>query len=170
VTREEMISALLAQGVPHSKAVAQVSRMPGGEIVLKPSVLADREARLENLEQQDIVKAWRTLVGRVWSTSSVRKAKITPGFPDLLLTYRPWGVAIWWETKTAEATASKDGGRSPEQLDFAGDIVAAGHAYGFGTFADFVQWMDEFLTEPARRAAFADALDRAGLTLQHTAP
>jgi hypothetical protein len=125
-----------------------------------------RIARLEKIEQNDIRKLWITMGGRVWCTSAVTPAKITPGYADLLLTWRAMGLAIDWETK---ATVGRI---PPEQQDFLGDRRAAGGFAGAGTFADFVgfvraidSWRQPVWSERELVPQLEAALDRAGLAL-----
>lgn len=132
---------------------------------VQPSVLAAQDGRAEKAQQDDIRKLWITLGGKVWNTSAVTRAKITPGIADLYLTLPRWHFAMWWESKSAEAVRRVNHGRSPEQMDFAAHTEAAGVAYGVGTFRDFVHWL---LAHPAtndlgRTAEVFEALTKNGL-------
>jgi len=138
--------------------------------MVAPSVVAEQDGRAEKAQQDDIRKLWLTLGGKVWNTSSVTRAKITPGIADLYLTLPRWEFAMWWETKSADAVRKKDRGRSPEQMDFAAHTETAGVPYGAGTFRDFVHWLLEHLSEFERREELFEAIEKAGLTDAMTSP
>ena len=131
---------------------------------LAPSVLAEQDGRAEKAQQNDIRKLWLTLGGKVWDTSAVTRAKITPGIADLYLTLPRWSFAMWWESKSAEAVTRKDGGRSESQLEFAEHTQMAGVAYGSGTFRDFVQWLLEHASDLEWRDEIFAAIEKAGLS------
>lgn len=173
MTREQQIAALVRMGVSREAAEARIPREP---IVLTPTEQAARLNRLEKFEQRDIKKLWLTLGGRVWETSQTRAAKVTPGIPDLYLTHAAWKCAMWFESKSLEEMKTRNSGRSPEQMDFAADAIAAGVCYGYGTYADFVCALLDSLPQsmPPSRESWRDAvyaaIDKAGLTFSPPVP
>ena len=165
-SRTEFIEALVARGVAREAAVAEASRrfpappMPVDQV-------AQHESRLEHIEQNDIRKLVIALGGKVWSTSSVKKAKIAVGFPDLWLVVPALRLACWWETK------SKTGTLRDEQDKFLRPAHDAGALVGAGTFADFHRFLHECLQVGCRdaigdRRRIAEAMDLAGLTVDPT--
>lgn len=185
---EELTSALQSQlGIDRERAmkIARANLDERGFKIARPSdppeppsVTAVRESRLEELEENDIRKLWLTLGGKVWATSTKRRARIAVGISDLILTFRAWGLAILWETKSEarvqQALASRDEakrharGRTPEQVDFGDDMIAGGVAYGTGTFVDFWWFLVE-RTDAERRRQLEQAADKASLQVPTTA-
>jgi hypothetical protein len=87
-----------------------------------------REDVLEKEEQREIIKRFRAVGCDVWSTSSNKRAKIRPGFPDIWA-FGPAGsnLAFWWESKR-----QKGGRLSEAQLDFQKRCKDSGTIHGYG--------------------------------------
>lgn len=87
-----------------------------------------REDVLEKKEQHEIVKRLRVVRCDVWPTSSNKRAKIRPGFPDIWFFGPPGSnLAGWWESKR------QVGGRLSEaQVDFQKRCKDSGTIHGYG--------------------------------------
>lgn len=169
---QEMAARIVAQtGVTHEKALA-VARTnlgrpvtgPAPSLSVPPSVLAAQDGRAEEEQQNDIIKLWVTLGGKVWNTSSKRRAKITPGWSDLMLTLPRWHFLLFWETKSADTVKRKHGGRSADQLEFAEHVQAGQAHYATGTFRDFVSWLITHVKPTERLYEIEAAIEKAGLS------
>jgi len=60
----------------------------------------ERDAQIAEKEEQGmIVKLFRAVGIRVYTTSQARPAKVSPGIPDLWCVHKDAGVCFWWESK-----------------------------------------------------------------------
>lgn len=141
----------------HDGTTAQLSGLPLAEALIRAGVARDIAFRAagmadpipfepgrpisEKEEQRRIRRAAMEHGGKVYWLSQARKTGQTPGIPDLWIAFPAFGM--WWETKTAEEVASKDGGLSPFQQDFRDECQRNGTAWGSGTHDDFCRWMSE---------------------------
>ena len=122
---DDLVDALVRTGVPRHKAEA--SARAEFESPETPATTARDAAIAEKQEQHEIVKRLRAFGFRVWSTSQPRRAKVTPGLPDLIALHERAPICLFWEVKR------QVGGRfSAEQLDFARLAQQSGAHHGAG--------------------------------------
>ncbi len=161
----DQLAALERMGVPADKARAAVALNMPVERVEQTSQAAEtgvlrshyRRAPEKAAEWQEIAglaarpisekeeqrRIRRTAIehgAKVYWLSQKRKTQQTAGIPDLWLAFQSFGM--WWETKTAEEAASKDGGLSPFQQDFRDECLRNGTPWGSGTHAEFCAWLE----------------------------
>lgn len=161
LSRTEFIESLVRIGFARDRANAEASRRYP-PIEPNPQQLLIRESSLERIEQNDIRKLVIAIGGTVKSTSSIKKAKIAIGFPDLRVHIPDFRIALWWETKT------KDGKISDEQGEFLRDEWTCGAFTGAGTFYDFHQYllmMPQIALTPYRIGLVSHAMQLANLSL-----
>lgn len=99
----------------------QARRAAGLPLYLTPAEVAARiqedDDRLEREIQVDVVKLYKAFGCQVWSHSELRRAKVTPGYPDLTVLHPRRRLTWYHETKTPSGTLE------PAQLEF-GSVAA----------------------------------------------
>ena len=122
---DDRVAALVRAGVPRHKAEASARAEFGSPET--PATTARDATIAEKREQHEIVKRLRAFGFRVWSTSQPRRAKVTPGLPDLIALHERAPICLFWEVKR------QVGGRfSAEQFDFARLAAQSGAHHGAG--------------------------------------
>lgn len=136
---EDRIRAAIAReyGEPLQRATVQAERLYRPAVSSEGAIARDPNA-VEADEQNEIRKR-AVAHGFVWrSTSTVRRSRIFPGCPDLILIHRVLPLWTWWETKRQVG-----GELSPDQIDFRDDCLRTGQPWHAGDRYDFDAWLLE---------------------------
>lgn len=98
-----------------------------GSVLRASSAEMDQDPLKREREiQEEVVRQYRAFGCVVFSTSQVRRAKVTPGIPDLFVFNCRVGRSWWHETKTAA------GVHSPDQMEFAAFCQKCNEGYVTG--------------------------------------
>lgn len=130
-------------GVDRRRAAAAVRKSLGIPEPTQTAAEIERdETILEGKEQAEVIKLFRSYGFTVWVTSQFRRAKVSPGIPDLWVS-RPArrssrAIAGWFETKRQVG-----GTRSSAQVEFGDGCVAGGIPYAFGDRYAAGAWLVE---------------------------
>lgn len=121
---DNYVSQLRAANVGE-EAAHKAARIKYPDAAAQKAAMAERASdELERVEQWEITKLYRTFRFDVYSTSQYRRAKITPGVPDLWVMHTELPIAFWHEVKR-----SKGGRFSEPQIRFREQAQRAGVGY-----------------------------------------
>jgi hypothetical protein len=118
---EELVRGYMrVTGLERAAAEAAVRKSQGiAEPTKTPAEVERDESIWEEAEQLACLKMLRAYNLKVYVTSQKRRAKVSPGIPDLICSKRDRALFFFWETKR------QVGGRlSAEQVEFAADVTA----------------------------------------------
>lgn len=132
---ERLVAQLVQRGFKRADAEREVrAQYPE----LAPPIVVRDERVLEKAEQIEIRKLALAYGFKVKNLSQYRPAKVSLGFPDLLLIHRRVPLMLWWETKRQVG-----GALSPAQEEFRDDCTRCSSPHGAGDRYHFVEKLIE---------------------------